>query len=74
MLLKLPPKEFTRNPDTVKLSHFTVRLHMSQLDDFRQTIEHFFEWRNRDRLRVLELQGRREVPQVQAAARSVRSA
>jgi hypothetical protein len=29
-----------------KLSHFTVRLHMSQLDNLRQTIEQFFEfWR-----------------------------
>jgi hypothetical protein len=35
MLLNVPLKAFTRNPHTAKLSHFTVRLHVSQLDDFR---------------------------------------
>jgi hypothetical protein len=74
MLLRTPLKAFMCSPYTAKLSHFTVRLHVSQLDDFRQTIEQFFESRNRHRLQVLELHGRREVPRVQAATRSARSA
>jgi hypothetical protein len=43
MLLKTSLKAFTRSSYTGKLSHITVRLHVSQLDDFRQTIEQFFE-------------------------------
>jgi hypothetical protein len=62
MLLKTPLKAFTRSPYTAKLSHVTARLDVSQLDDFRQTIEQFFESRNCDRFRVLELQAKREAP------------
>jgi hypothetical protein len=45
MLLKIPVEAFTRNPYIAKLSHFTVRLHVSQLDGLLQTIEQFFEFR-----------------------------
>jgi hypothetical protein len=43
MFFKFLLKAFTRNPYTAKLNHFTVVLHVSQLDGFRQTIEQFFE-------------------------------
>jgi hypothetical protein len=45
ILLKIPLKTFTHNLYTAKLSCFTVKLHVSQVDDLRQTIEQFFEFR-----------------------------
>jgi hypothetical protein len=40
--LEIPLESFVKNPHGTKLSHIALKLHVNQLDEFRQRIERYF--------------------------------